>query len=387
MIVKARVLQLIPSFHHGGSERQAVQLTRLLKAEGSFEVRTACLDGSGVLRVEAGDIAGGDIPEFPLTSFYDVNFARQLRRFCALLKRERIQIIQTHDFYTNIFGMAAARIAGIPVRIAAKRETEMRTRAQAFIERRAFGPANVVAVNSRRVRDFLKDAGINIGKIEVVYNGIDPTRFENRPVDRTRLLADLGISSKPGGRLVTIVANVQDPVKNHEMLLRSASAVASQYADTAFVIAGEGERLEMLKGLAQILGLNGRTLFLGSCRRIPELLSLSEICVLTSRSEGFSNSILEYMAAGKPVVATDVGGASEAIVEGETGYLVPSDDDTALADRIGLLLADPELARNMGDAGRRRVELEFSTEKQLERTLSIYDRELRRTTGRNNGHR
>ncbi len=378
MRIKKRVLQLIPSFHQGGSERQAVQLTRLIRKDNTYDVRAACLDASGVLREEANNLVHGDIPEFPLTSFYDLNMARQVRRFCKFLKKERIDIIQTHDFYTNIFGMAAARLAGVPVSIAAKRETEMRTKVQAFVERRAFGPAKIVAVNSKRVKRYLQDAGVRGEKLEVIYNGIDPRKFEIGPIDRTRLFIELGIRVAPDSRLVTIVANLQDPVKNHEMFMRSAARLAKKYQDIAFVIAGEGERIAALKSIAFNSGLNGNVVFLGRCQRIPELLSASEICVLTSRAEGFSNAILEYMAAGKPVVATDVGGASEAIVENETGHLVPSDDDAALSDRIERLLTDRHLAADFGEAGRRRVASEFSMEKQLTRTLSLYDRELRR---------
>jgi glycosyltransferase involved in cell wall biosynthesis len=107
------------------------------------------------------------------------------------------------------------------------------------------------------------------------------------------------------------------------------------------------------------------------------LLSISELCVLSSRAEGFSNAILEYMAAARPVVATDVGGAREVIREGETGYLVPSGDDVKMAARLIELLRDPAKARRMGDEGRRVVEEDFSCEAQLARTEELYSRLLR----------
>jgi glycosyltransferase involved in cell wall biosynthesis len=97
------------------------------------------------------------------------------------------------------------------------------------------------------------------------------------------------------------------------------------------------------------------------------------VCVLSSKAEGFSNSILEYMAAGRPVVATDVGGAREAVVEGETGYLVRPGDDEALAARIVSLLGEPERARAMGARGRQVIEEKFSGDAQLERTLELYE--------------
>jgi glycosyltransferase involved in cell wall biosynthesis len=101
-------------------------------------------------------------------------------------------------------------------------------------------------------------------------------------------------------------------------------------------------------------------------------MSVSEVCVLSSKAEGFSNSILEYMAAARPVVATKVGGAPEAVVEGETGYLVKSGDHEAMAARIISLLREPERAKQMGEAGKKIVEEKFSCEAQLARTEELY---------------
>ena len=111
-------------------------------------------------------------------------------------------------------------------------------------------------------------------------------------------------------------------------------------------------------------------------RSVAELLAASDVCVLSSRAEGFSNAILEYMAAARPVVATDVGGAREAIVEGETGHLVPAGDDERLAARVSALLRDPARAREMGERGRERVAQQFSCAAQLARTEALYERLL-----------
>jgi glycosyltransferase involved in cell wall biosynthesis len=128
--------------------------------------------------------------------------------------------------------------------------------------------------------------------------------------------------------------------------------------------------------LAREYGIENRTHFIGRCATIPELLGVSFAGVLTSFAEGFSNSILEYMAARLPVVVTDVGGAGEAIYENETGFLVESDDDQALANRLIELLDDPERAKNFGARGREIVEEKFSCAAQLENTLKLYEREL-----------
>ena len=161
------------------------------------------------------------------------------------------------------------------------------------------------------------------------------------------------------------------------MFLRSARDVKEAIPDAAFLLAGEGELSDSLRALARDLGVEDSTYFLGRCENVAELLSISEVCVLSSKAEGFSNSILEYMAAARPVVVTDVGGAREVVVEGETGYLVPSGDDTTMAARLIALLRDPEKARLMGRTGRQVVEEKFSCEAQLARTEEIYDRLLK----------
>lgn len=161
------------------------------------------------------------------------------------------------------------------------------------------------------------------------------------------------------------------------MFLRAARRVKEAVPDAAFLLAGEGELSDLLQSLASEFGITESTFFLGRCERVAELLSVSEVCVLSSKAEGFSNSILEYMAAARPVVVTDVGGAREAVREGETGYLVPSGDDATMAARLISLLRDPKTARTMGMKGRLVVQEEFSCEAQLARTEALYDRLLK----------
>jgi glycosyltransferase involved in cell wall biosynthesis len=178
-------------------------------------------------------------------------------------------------------------------------------------------------------------------------------------------------------RFISIVANMRHEVKDYPMFLRSARRVMEAVPEAAFLLAGEGELSASLQALAAELGVRDSVFFLGRCQNIAELLSISELCVLSSKAEGFSNAILEYMAAARPVVATDVGGAREVIREGKTGYLVPSGDDVQMAARLIELLRDPAKARRMGDEGRRVVEENFSCEAQLRRTEELYSRLLR----------
>ncbi len=381
------VLQLIGSLNQGGSERQAVQLTRLLCESGSFRVFVATLDNSGPLRSEIERIGIDDIPEYRLTSFRDSNAVAQLRRFVSYLRANNIDLVHTHDFYTNIFGMVAASLARVPVRIASRRESAVRVAKQRMVERGAYRLAHRVVANCEEVRQqLIRDEGLPAEKVVTLYNGLDMSRLmiDRGSAGASELLAGLDLPANASRRFVTIVANLRahfqgpNPVclKDHPMFLRAAQRVRQVVPDAAFVIAGEGELLEDTRALAADLGLSSDVYFLGRCERVAELLSVSDVCVLSSSAEGFSNSILEYMAAARPVVATDVGGAREAVVEGETGFLVHSGDDEALADRIITLLRDPARARTMGELGRRVVEEKFSSAAQLKRTHQLYDRLL-----------
>jgi glycosyltransferase involved in cell wall biosynthesis len=377
--LKAAVVQLIDSFNQGGSERQALQLTRLLADSGRFNVRLACLSPEGSLRPSIDDLDLGAIPSFPLNSFYDANAVKQLRRFVAWLKSSRIDIIHTHDFYTNIFGMSAATLARVPVRIASMRETAgMRTATQKRAQRVAHSLAHHVVANSNAVRSVLIAQGIAAEKVTVIYNGLDFRRLASGMLSRSEALAALGLRSdetRPS-RFISIVANMRHEVKNYPMFLRAARRVTEAVPEAVFLLAGEGELKDSLQQLANELGIEDSTCFLGRCENIGALLEVSEVCVLSSKAEGFSNSILEYMAAARPVVATNVGGAPELIAESETGYLVASGDDETMAARLVSLLHDPQKAKAMGEAGKRLVEQKFSCEAQRASTEELYNRLL-----------
>jgi len=378
--LKPVVLQLIDSFEQGGSERQALQLTQLLHDSGHFSLRLASLSPDGPLRKDVDGVELGEICSYPLNSFYDFHACNQLRRFVRYLRVSKVHILHTHDFYTNVFGMFAGALARVPVRIASRRETSgMRSTAQHKAQSFAYKLAHQVIANSEAAREQLILEGVRADKITVIYNGLELDRVRLHSVmTREESLAALSLPRELTNRpLVTIVANMRLTVKDHAMFLRAAKRVSEAIPAAAFLLAGEGELMPLIRTQTEELGLAGHTFLVGRCDKLAELLAASDVCVLTSKSEGFSNSILEYMAAGRPVVVTDVGGAREAVVEGETGYLVQSGDDKAMAERIISLLREPEKARAMGRQGRQVVEERFSCAAQLERTEQLYDKLLR----------
>jgi len=351
--LRLSVLHLVGSFHTGGSERQAVQLVRLLKANGRHDVHLACLDGGGVLREEVERLGLAEIPEYRLTSFYDANMIRQLRRFAAMLRERRIDVVQTHDFYSNIFGMIGAALARVPVRIAARRETiGWRSNAQKHVERMAYRLAHAIVANAEAVKTQLISEGVAANKIEVVYNGLDLERIRPASAVREEILASFGLPVEGDLRFVTIVANLRHAVKDHPTFLRAASRVMQCCPQARFVLAGEGELTAAIEQLAVELGIGEQTFFIGRTERVADLLAASDVCVLSSQAEGFSNSILEAMAAGLPVVATAVGDVPGIVAEDNKPLIVAPEDEAGFAAALDCLADQASLRRAVGEANR-----------------------------------
>ncbi|HLM61204.1 MAG TPA: glycosyltransferase, partial [Pyrinomonadaceae bacterium] len=197
-------------------------------------------------------------------------------------------------------------------------------------------------------------------------------RLKPIETNRRKICEELNLPTDENVKFITLVANLRHAVKNHPMFLSAAKAVSEKSPEAHFVLAGEGELKNGLENAARELKIADRTHFIGRCPQVPELLSVSCAGVLTSFAEGFSNSILEYMSANLPVVATNVGGAGEAIIENESGFIVESNDAKTMAERLIFLLENPRKAKEMGERGRQVVESKFSCETQLQRTLKLY---------------
>ena len=194
-------------------------------------------------------------------------------------------------------------------------------------------------------------------RTHVVSLGIDLDRFA-----RGRAVLD--------GRIVGNVARLAEQ-KGHRTLVEAAAIVRERHPDVRFVVAGDGELRGELEALAAPLG-DGFS-FLGAREDVPDLLASFEVFAFPSRFEGLCVSVIEAQASGVPVVATPVGGIRETVVEGETGWLVPTDDPVALAERISWVLDHPAEARPVADEARRRARERFSIETMVERTLALYE--------------
>ena len=209
-------------------------------------------------------------------------------------------------------------------------------------------------------------------RVEVLYNGVDTTALD--PALHTRrgeARRALGVAE--GGLLMTAVGRLT-AVKNYPLLLRAAAGAFRAFPKATLAVVGEGEERASLETLARDLGISDRVRFTGFRQDVADILHASDLFVHTSLMEGCPNAVLEAMAAGKPVVATEVGGVPELVMQGETGFLVPSGDEATLSQALRGALGDPEARRRMGEAGRRRARQVFDRGAQVVRLETHLDR-------------
>lgn len=281
----------------------------------------------------------------------DPRFVLQLYR---LLKRQRPDVLHTHAWGTLCEGLLAAKLAGIPYVVHGEHGTLQTRPRNVWVQRRVWGYADrVLAVSSRLAERMARDVGFPLERIAVIRNGVDLTRFGSGP--RSEVRSELGI--RPDELLIGCVGRLVE-VKNYPNFLRALAILKARDVRFQAVIAGAGPLHEQLQTLAASLSL-ANVRFLGNREDVPRLLAGFDVFVLASRSEGLSNVIQEAMATGCPVVATNVGGADELVVDGETGTLVLSDDPGALADAVARMAVDEAWRTRAGVAGRRRAEQLF----------------------------
>jgi glycosyltransferase involved in cell wall biosynthesis len=205
--------------------------------------------------------------------------------------------------------------------------------------------------------------------ITIIYNGIDGDEF-TREFDRAEIIEELDIS--PDAKIIGIVARL-DSIKNHRCLIKAMKKVAARFPDALLLVIGDGPLRTELEELVSFVRLNNNIKFLGTRNDIPRLLSVLDIFVLCSLSEGLPLTILEAMAAGKPIVATDVGGIPEIIKDGIDGIIIPSDDSDRLAEAISELLRDKRKRHEMGAKARMKFEEKFTIQTMVKSYEELYE--------------
>jgi L-malate glycosyltransferase len=327
------------SLEVGGSEQQFVALVEALSRE-RFDVLPACLRRIGGLVPRVGDI-----PEFPPGgSLFGIQSHRARLAIARYMRRKRSVVAHAFDFYTNLMMVPAARVAGLAVVLGSHRQLgDLLTPAQFWAQLLVFRMCDRVVCNSRAAAERLHQAGLRERKLVIIPNGLPERLFTQ---------CAPAIPRRPGVVRIGMIARMNDPVKNYPAFLRAATRVAKELPEAEFLLVGDGPLRPGLEAMAAELGLSARVKFAGERHDIPAMLSSMDVSVLISSSESLSNVILESMAAGVPVVATNVGGCPELVRDGDTGMLVPPGDENRLVEVLLRLARDAGLRLHCSERGR-----------------------------------
>ena len=347
----------------GGGERIVLKLAALLPEYG-YRV--------SVLTFSADPASAGlqsppcSVYLLPLQRTYDLTALRGSLELRTFLREQKIRIVQTFFESSDLWAGFVTKAMSSAKLIWSRRDMGiLRTgKHHAAYRLMARAPDRVFAVSEQVRRHCIDVDGIKPSRVQTIYNGLDLADWSS-----TFLAA-----KHEGEVLVTTVGNIRR-VKGHDVFIRAAASVAAQFRKVTFSIAGdvlEPDYFAELQVLVRDLNLPDRFRFAGGVKDLREHLATADVFVLPSRSEGFSNAIVEAMAASLPVVATNVGGNAEAVQDGVSGVIVPPEDSGALAAAIVHLLSNPAKARQMGAEGKRLVAEKFTTEAMMTQIINVY---------------
>ena len=364
-----RVMHVTNGMTLGGTEKVVLKLANTL-TEG-FDHRICCI------RDYDTDLIRTHVRLEQLTALRlpESRFALFLPQLVRAIRSCKPDIVHSRN-WGAIEAVFAARLAGVPVVIHSEHGYDadgmwaMPFR-QRWLRRLACSTADVFFAVSRELRDFhAAQAGIRPDRIRVIYNGVDVHAFSPQPAARARIRAEQGIGPDEFvlgavGRMVRI--------KDYQTLLQAAGVLSQQGLNFKLMLVGDGPELPGLISLAESLpGVRERLITLGQRNDVSDLLSAMDVFVQTSLREGMSNTILEAMAAGLPPVVTRVGGNTEIIEEGKSGWLFSAGDVECLSRILHRLAERPESRTSTGQAARRRVHEMFSNERMLSNYRALY---------------
>lgn len=356
---KLRVAHVVLQLDKGGMEKLLAEFAR--HADRSrFDLRFVSLSSRGSVAAEI-EACGS-----PVTALEEPPGIRpgMVMRLARLFREWKADVVHMHNTKPLFYAAPAARLAKVGGSIytchgqrygASRAETRVFLLASRLVDR-------VVCVSRESSACRVKE-GVPQRKVSTIWNGVDLSHFDYQ--------------APRAGAPAVLVARLR-PEKDVETLLRATSMVVAKEPSFRLEIAGDGVRMNDLKRLSQELKLEEHVRFLGEVKNVAELLSRSSMMVLSSLGEGLSVSVMEAMARGLPVIATSVGGNPEIILDGETGLLVTKADPARLAEAILNVWQNPELGRQMGLAGRRRVEACFNIRRMVADYEAMYDQVCQR---------
>lgn len=365
---KIKVLILTCSLNVGGAEKHILDLVSYSDRQ-KFHFVIICL-------YEIGEI-GKALEEYGVKVYHsvmrnklDIFGAWQLSRIVKNEEADILFMMQTPP--TLLWGVLCAKINSIKATLTRSPTTNptahvKRIKIVNFLILRFVD--NIVA-QAQSHKEYQIEHGADPDRIVVINNGVDLELF-SKYEDTSALRQELRMPFD--AQVVGIIARLE-PQKGLRFFLMAAKNIIKLLPQTYFLIIGDGRERKSLESMCKELSIEEKVYFIGMTKDVPRFVKLFDIGVLSSMSVGetFSNAILEYMAASKPVVATNVGSLSEIVIDGETGYLVPSGSSEALSNALMKLLVNKELAKKMGEAGRKRVKDRFTIQNMISRYESLF---------------
>jgi glycosyltransferase involved in cell wall biosynthesis len=356
----------------GGTEAQLVALIRHLD-RARVEPLLCLLDGNDELS-RALEPDNCPVLRLGVRSLHHPATLLKAVRLGRFLRQQRVDVFQVYFQDSSYLGVPVARVAGVHSIVRTRNNLGYWiTPMHRWLGWLCNLWTDVILTNCTACQKVvIHDEGVSPRRVRVLENGVDLSRFP--PPHPARQSANGPTTPARVG----IVANLR-PVKNLDLFIRAAALMAPEFPRATFHIAGTGELAQELDSLARALGLKDRCVLHGSVADIPAFLAGLDVAVLCSRSEGMSNALLEYMAAGKAIVATAVGANVQLLENNVNGLLVPVGDPVRLAGALRRLLRDPALGRRLGTAARQKVEQSYSREAMVRRFEAFY-RELVHTS-------
>jgi len=353
----------------GGAERILLRLIRLLPPE---KYRASLV----TFRLDPEVFHDFPCPFhfLPLRRTYDFNALEMGLKLRKLIRSENIAIAHTFFETSDLWAGPIARFSGVPILISSRRDLGILRASKHHLAYRFVNRFfdRVLAV-SQEVRNYcIVEDGLPPEKVLTLYNGIELDQIASRD---SAAVSRASLGCVEASHLIITAANIRR-VKGLDVLVRAAAIVQREFPRAIFLIVGgilEPEYARELEELTRSLALPDTVKFLGARKDVMPLLAISDVFCLPSRSEGFSNALVEAMASGLPCVATRVGGNAEALADGQSGFIVDSDAPQAMAERILILLRDPELRRRMGQRGKETVESRFSAHSMITQLVGVYD--------------
>jgi len=359
-----RVCFMIDRLTRAGTESQLLALVRELDRR-HVAPTLVLLDGEDDLS-RALEPADCPVLRLGVRKLVSATAAVAARRLRAFWRDTRPDVLQVYFLDSAYFGVPVAKACGVAKVLRVRNNLGYWLTPKHRVLGRALRPlVDATLTNTDAGRDALVGRdGLAADRVVVLENGVDTHRFNRFMLpDTTKKKVRVGC-----------VANLR-PVKNIDGLMRAAKVALERFPKLVFEVAGDGEQREELERLHAALGLGDRFVLRGSVADVAGFLRTVDVAVLPSHSEGMSNALLEYMSAGRAVVATDVGANATLVQHRASGLIVPPNDPAALVEAIGQYLSNPLRAASYGAAARRRVEAEYSRDA-MTRRFEVYYREL-----------